>query len=102
MYIEISTQQLSGDISKMENHVGQLEAIKRQVFSCLEGLNSMWIGPTHDSFEAQVRVDHEVLEGLLQSLHNLIECMQYAKSEYENCQGRVSENITAIQLSGDH
>lgn len=101
MNIEISTEHLSNDISTMQSRVEELENAKTQVFGCLDNLNGMWLGSAHDAFVAQTGVDSEELNGLIKNLNNLIECMQFAKTEYEKCQDDVSSKIAAILISGD-
>lgn len=42
------------------------------------------------------------MEALIDNLNEMIGCMEYAKTEYENCQSGVNDGIAAIQLSGDY
>lgn len=102
MNIEINTEELYNDISNMQNSVGNLSNAKTQVFSCLDNLNGMWIGAAHDAFVTQTEVDAQELTALINNLNDLIECMEYAKTEYGNCESSVNEAIAAIQLSGDY
>lgn len=102
MNIEIKTEELSNDISNMRNCVGDLNNAKTQVFSCLDSLNGMWVGSAHDAFVAQTAVDAQELKALIDNLNELIECMEYAKTEYDNCQSSVNDAVAAIQLSGDY
>lgn len=101
MNIEISTSWLDNDITRMQERLDNLVAAKSQVYRCLENLNAMWEGATKQIFINQTRIDEMVLRGLINNLNNLIECMQYAKSEYEKCTDEVNSKIAGIRLSND-
>lgn len=101
MNIEISTDRLDADINKMQENLDSLRMAKDQVYRCLEQLNGMWEGVAKMSFNAQTRIDEMVLMSLLANLSNLIECMEYAKSEYNRCNEDVNSKIASIRLSGD-
>lgn len=100
MIIEISTDQLAGDISAMQSRVEALENAKTQVFQCLDNLNGMWIGAAHEAFVQQTEVDSYELIALIQNLKHLISCMEYAKQEYNECHGSVNDMIAALHISG--
>jgi len=101
MNIEISTERLDADINKMQENLDNLRAAKDQVYRCLKQLNTMWDGMAKMTFSMQTRMDEMVLTGLLGNLNNLIECMEYAKSEYVQCNEDVNSKIASIRLSGD-
>ena len=101
MNIEISTAWLDNDIARMQERLDNLVAAKNQVYRCLESLHAMWEGAAQYIFINQTRIDETVLQGLVNNLNNLIECMQYAKSEYEKCTDEVNSKIAGIRLSND-
>ena len=101
MNIEISTPWLDNDITRMQEQLDNLVAAKNQVYRRLESLNSMWEGAAQYIFINQTRIDETVLQGLVNNLNNLIECMQYAKSEYEKCNDEVNSKIAGIRLAND-
>lgn len=101
MNIEISTDKLSTDIARMQQHLESLMKAKEQVYGHLEELSSMWEGSAKKSFVAQTNTDQAVLNALLANLNHLIECMEYAKSEYVRCHEDVNSKIASIRLSGD-
>lgn len=101
MNIEISTPQLANDIRKMSDLLDNLVSSKDQVYRCLEDLNTKWEGITHTVFVNQTRVDQQVLQSLIANLENLIECMTYARTEYERCTDEVNSKIASIRLSND-
>ena len=100
MIIEIETDRLNADISTMRHELEELRNAQTQVYSSLENLRSMWEGPAQMTFYMQTETDRMMLQGLFRNINNLIECMEYAKSEYTRCTDEVLEKIAGIRLSG--
>lgn len=100
MIIEIDTDRLNADISDMREHLEELNRAQDQIYRCLENLRSMWQGPAQMTFYVQTQIDRAALQGLVRNLNNLVECMEYAKTEYDRCGDEVLEKIAAIRLSG--
>lgn len=101
MNIEISTDRLEADINKMQENLDNLRNAKDQVYRCLQQLNSMWEGKAQMVFNNQTRIDEMIMMSLCANINNLIECMQYAKSEYIRCNEDVNSKIASIRLSND-
>lgn len=101
MNIEISTPRLGNDISRMQEKLDSLIRAKEQVYRCLESLNGMWEGSAKDVFMAQTRIDETVLQSMIENLSHLIECMEYARGEYERCSDEVDSKIASIRLAND-
>lgn len=101
MNIEISTERLDADINKMQENLENLRNANQQVMRCLEQLNTMWEGKAHLVFTNQTRMDQIILLHLTENIGNLIECMEYAKSEYIRCNEEVNSKIASIRLSND-
>ena len=101
MYIEISTQRLNVDIRQMSGELDQLQGAVTRVYNSLEELNGMWEGPANRSFYAQTQIDRMVCEDLLSDLHELVECLEYAKDEYQECREAVNSKIRSMRLSSD-
>jgi len=101
MQIEISTQQLNSDISTMNQQLEALKSARDNVFSCLEQLSTMWEGKAHFQFQNQVLMDSNRLYSLMKEIQNLIDCMQYARQEYDKCHDTVWDKINSLRLSSD-
>ena len=101
MNIEISTPNLAADISRMQEKLDNLVSAKDQVYRCLETLNTMWDGTANTIFIGQTRIDQMVFQSLINNLNELIECMEYAHSQYEKCNDDVNSKIASIRLSND-
>lgn len=101
MNIEISTEHLNSDIGKFQSELDNLTNAMDQVYRCLETLNGMWDGVANALFIAQTRKDHAVTNELIKNLNNLVECMEYARNEYNKCNEDVNSKIASIRLSND-
>ena len=101
MNIEISTERLHADIQNMQGQLGTLQQAVRQVYGCLDELNTMWEGPANRAFRTQTSNDHAVCVEMLETIGDLIECMEYAKEQYDMCHDAVNDKINSIWLSED-
>lgn len=101
MNIEISTPRLENDVRKLQDELERLSAAKDRVYQCLNRLDSMWEGSAKNVFKNQIRVDAMVFLSLISNLNNMIDCMSYAKTEYEKCSEEVDSKIARIRLSND-
>jgi uncharacterized protein YukE len=68
------------------------------MYSCVENLNAMWSGTAHDVFVGEIAVDKETFTALNREIQNLIDCMEYAKSQYDSCESEVDSLIAAISV----
>lgn len=101
MRIEIDTRQLSADIKTVEDRKNALSEARGQVFRCMEQVNAMWEGEAHDRFLRQMAADDRMLLELQGNIENLIECMKFARNEYDKCTDTVADKIAQIRLSSD-
>lgn len=101
MNLEISTDQLRADTSTMSEQIEALDAARDKVISCLNNLNSMWDGAANAAFVRQVFSDNLMLTRMISNLRNLVECLEYAHSEYVHCDEEVKQKIASLRMSGD-
>lgn len=102
MNIEINTAYLDADTKTMQTQLEALKAAQTQVLRSLLEVDSMWEGAANQAFVAQIQVDARMLQELLKSIKNLIECLEYAKEQYNNCTEDVNSKIAALRMSGDY
>lgn len=81
--------------------MNELDTAKNRVYASLETLDGMWDGSARNAFYRQTASDRLTFQLLQNSLENLVECMEYAKSRYEKCREEVNEKIAGISISGD-
>lgn len=94
--IEIETNTLDKDIREL---TGALESARKFIQTMTEDmaeLDSMWDGPANEAFMAQFGQDVQYAQELCNMVQKLAECMEYAKKQYDICDGEVSSLIASI------
>ena len=59
-------------------------------------LDAMWDGPANQVFMMQFNNDTQYAEEICNMVKKLIECMEYAKKQYDYCESEVSSLISSI------
>lgn len=98
--IEIETQALQNDITKMTETVGTVQSKTDAMFETMAALDTMWDGQANEAFKAQFALDHLAMQELCSEVVNLISCMEFAKKTYEQCEEEVYQKIMALQMEG--
>lgn len=96
--IATNTDFMQTDIDSLTT---QLEAARTQLdrmFNEILELDTMWDGPANDEFNRQFGIDKVDCEELLDTIDSIIECMIYAKTEYEKCENEVGGIIDSISV----
>lgn len=96
--IAVDTFTLSGDIQELK---GALSAVRSQLsdmFSQITELDAMWDGPANAEFNRQFGIDHENAENMCRTVESLIECMEYARDQYNSCENAVNSKVASIQI----
>lgn len=101
MNIEISTEQLTVDIRGMREQISQLDSSRVRVFNCLEELSGMWVGTAHEAFRTQTELDSQQLKDLIDELNQLVDCVEYARTQYDICENEAEKAVAAIRLSDE-
>lgn len=98
--IEIETESLQSDITKMTEAVGNAQKQTDAMFETMAELDTMWDGQANEAFKAQFALDHTAMQELCNEVVNLISCMEFAKQTYEQCEDEVYQKIMALQMEG--
>ena len=96
--IAIDTSALATDIQDLQS---QLDIIKKdmdKMFDAMNTLDIMWDGPANDAFRAQFSQDHTDMGELCETIQKIINCMTYAKDEYNACERDVNGIVASIKV----
>lgn len=96
--IEVTISSLNSDIDTLTSTLNSLKSHSDRMQERILELGAMWEGPAHESFNAQFQNDYMALQTLYKTLEELIQCMEYAKFEYQKCEDSVSSAIAAIRI----
>ncbi len=96
--ITVDTQTLAGDISELETALSAAEAQLEEMFNQVTVLDAMWDGPANAEFNRQFRMDHDSAKEMLGNVRSLIECMTYAREQYDICENDVYGIVSSIKI----
>lgn len=97
-YIEVDTGILNGDIDTLSSDVAELRKEVDILQSEMAELAAMWEGRAHAAFQQQFSADVEFIQSVFQEADKLISCMEYAKKEYDNCEGDIEQLVASIRI----
>lgn len=97
--ITVDTSMLAGDINELQTTLANAEKQLADMFSQIAELDTMWDGPANEEFNRQFGNDHENTKNLCKTVASLIECMVYAREQYDLCEKKeVNSIVSAITI----
>lgn len=96
--ITVNTDTLASDIAELSNTLSTARKMLGDMFTQIQELDAMWDGPANDEFNKQFVNDHENAKGMCATVQSLIECMEYAKEQYNSCENQVNGIVSAINI----
>lgn len=96
--IAVNTNTLASDIGELRNALKAAEKALNDMFTDIQELDAMWDGPANEEFNRQFENDHENAKEMCATVQSLIECMEYAKEEYNSCEDQVNGIVSAINI----
>lgn len=96
--ISINTSILSSDIEVMQQQLNVVKSDLDKMYDAVRVLDSMWDGPANEAFNAQFQLDRNDMTALCDTIQKIINCMEYAKKEYNSCEADVSSIISSIAI----
>ena len=96
--IAINTWTLSGDIETLQQQLDIIRNDMSKMYEAVHVLDSTWEGPANEAFNIQFRQDREDMLQLCNTVQKIIDCLKYAKKEYDSCESDVSSIIASIAI----
>ena len=96
--ISINTSTLSGDIDKLQQQLNAIRNDLTKMYQAVRVLDTMWDGPANEAFNIQFNQDKNDMTELCNTVQKIIDCMEYAKKEYNSCEVEVSNIIDSIAI----
>ncbi len=94
--IDINTESLSKDIESLQITLNSVKEEMRDVFTKIQELDMMWDGPANQEFMKQFGADSTFMTELCSTIQALLECMEYARKQYDSCDDAVRSMISSI------
>ena len=96
--IEINTLSLSKDIDTIHSHLNAINKDLGKMYDAVRVLDSMWDGPANAAFNEQFSKDRQDMKLLCDNIQRIIDCLHYAKNNYNSCEATVSTIISSIDI----
>lgn len=96
--ITVNIDTLASDIAELNNTLSTARKMLGDMFTQIQELDAMWDGPANDEFNKQFVNDHENAKEMCATVQSLIECMEYAKEQYNSCENQVNGIVSAINI----
>lgn len=94
--IEIETIALNRDIMELTSELEDAKKCISTMADDMRQLDGMWDGPANEAFMQQFALDEQYAQELCSMVQKLIECMEYAKKQYDLCENEVSSLVSSI------
>lgn len=96
--ITINTLTLSGDINELRSMLSDVRGQLKGMFEQVAELDAMWDGPANEAFNRQFNNDYENAVNLCTTVESLLNCMEYARDQYNQCENGVGSIVNAIPV----
>lgn len=96
--IAVNTGTLQKDIDEMTTKLEALISAMQKSIEGIESLSGMWEGAAKMVFMNQFVSDCKILDQQCKTIQSIIECMEYAKKEYDICEAEVQGIVNAINV----
>lgn len=96
--ITVDTSSLAGDIGELQTALSAVQTQLKNMFDQVAELDAMWDGPANEEFNRQFANDYENSGELCKTVQSIIDSMQYAREQYDICEGEVNAIISAIAI----
>ena len=96
--ITVDTFTLAGDIEELQNTLLSVRRQLSDMFNQVTELDAMWDGPANSEFNRQFANDYENSRELCNTVESIIQCMQYAKEQYNLCENEVNGIVASINI----
>ena len=96
--IATDTDLMNTDLASLKESLtearNQLEKMVREI----EELDRSWDGPANDRYVIECAKDYESSNDLFKTVDNILECMSFARKEYDKCEMTVAGIISSISV----
>ena len=96
--IAVNTSTLTNDIDALQTALVSARAQLDDMFNQVAELDTMWDGPANEEFNRQFGNDYENAKNLCKTIESIIECMKYARDQYNICENEVNSIVSAITI----
>jgi len=96
--LETDTRALERDTAQMTFTLRRIEEELDGMYGAVRALDAMWSGPANEAFRLQFRSDYENMQGICQTVRDLIRCMENAGRRYQAGGTQVESAVEQIPI----
>jgi WXG100 family type VII secretion target len=96
--IKINTGSLNSDAENISTNIKNMKTALKNLKASLAKLDSMWDGPSSESFKKAFNNDVTALQNVIDNLSNLNTYEKNAKTKYDNCEKQVGNLVSSIRV----
>lgn len=97
-HIKINTTSLGRDSDQVNSCIQKMKSEMAKMKSSASELDGMWDGPGSEAFKKAFQEDVKGMEILFKNLEEVYKYEVNAKKEYENCESKVYQLVSSIQI----
>lgn len=96
--IKVNTNKLQKTTNDIEDALKDIKNKIKAMEADVKALNSMWTGDAYNEFNQAFQDDITDLEQICDNIQSVIDYEKNAKTEYDNCEQKVSELVDKITV----
>lgn len=96
--ITVDTSTLTGDINELRVALLSARTQLKDMFDQIAELDRMWDGPANQEFNRQFGNDYKNAKNLCETIDALIDCMEFARNQYNSCEDKINQIVSAISI----
>lgn len=96
--IRVNTNSLKGDSDNISLNIKNIKSSMNNLKNNLAKLDSMWDGPSSESFKNAFNRDVEALNTVIENLASVNSFEINSKSKYEACEQQVGSIVSGIKV----
>jgi uncharacterized protein YukE len=96
--VSVDTNNLRMDITNLEDALKKAKIQLKDMFTQVEELDEMWDGPANETFRKQFKKDYDDSLAICDTVDDIIECLKYAREQYDLCENGVESLISKINI----
>lgn len=96
--IKVNTSKLKNTTNNIEDALKDIKNKMKAMEADVKALNSMWTGDAYDAFNQAFHDDITDLGQICENIQSVIDYETKAKTEYDNCEQKVSDLVDKITV----
>ena len=97
-YFEVDTLQLNKSVAALREQMAALRKEFSEMSASIAEMSGMWEGQAKQAFKVQFDRDYAEFEDYCKAISELIDSLESAAKEYDNCESKVRASVDATRV----